>query len=251
MNSTFYTFPQNYRYGRQSFSLNSANVRSGAPEISDYDYDTGSSEKRFVIETYGATRTTQTTITHIFIKGTGITGYSVFVGTGAGTGTGLSSVTIPASGTVNGVQNDLRELGPLSATEVNVTIEGTNARLIEVMFLNELTTISNKYQAINPTKIFRDAISEPNILGNTIKEPGPSRRWRWTTSYQAYFPPDANPSADTVFNTFEENLNFTTAVDFARFPDRVYPASIAGGIDISYVGRLYNQQQFDFIIIEA
>ena len=253
MNSRFFTFPVNYKYGRQAFSVNSANVRTGAPEINDYDYTTSSRQKRLIIESFGKDRTTNSRITHIRIVGRRISTYRANVPSGKGSGTALAPQTIPTTDVVNGIQYALEEVGPFTATEVELNITGTNAEIIEVMLLEQVTNINNRYQAVNPTKVMRETTSDPNILGNTIKEPGTSNRWKESISYTAMFHDDANPSADDVRNFFEDpmNLNFTVAVDYSIWPDRVYPASLVGGIDISYVGGLYEQQQFDFTILES
>ena len=256
MNSTIYKYPINYQYGRQSFSVNASNVRTGAAVISDNKYDDNSTEDRFIIETFGRNRMTDTMITHIFIKGIDIDDYSVSVPTGQGTGTGLASQTIPDAGTVNGIQHDLRAVGPLSAREVQIDISGTNHKLIEVMLLEEVTSISNKFTAINPSRVDRGAELVSNAEGNTLRVASEFRA-KWSVNYQAYFDNDASPTADEVIRAFEGEPNepyrgnLTIAMDFTRFPDRVFPCVVAGGISISYVGGIYTQQQLDWTMLES
>ena len=112
-------------YGRNAFSVDSMDVRTGAPEIQDNDYDTFSTEKRFIIETHGDTRSTNSTMNHIYVRGSGIDSYTATVPTGKGTGQALSAGSIAASDVVNGIQHDFRGLGPFNATEVEVTFTGT------------------------------------------------------------------------------------------------------------------------------
>ena len=251
MNSTFYTFPVNYRYGRQSFSVNASNVRTGAPAISDNNPNTSSDEDRFIIECFGDNRTTNSRITHIRIVGEDMDNYSVSVPSGQGTGTGLSNQTIPSGNVVNGIQYDLRAVGPLSAREVQIDVTGTNHKIYEVMLIEEITSISNRFQAINPQRIDRDATIDRNILGHVLRTPGIQNKWKWTLDLQAYFDNDTTPSADDVMRAFEENPNFTIAMDPTRWPDRVFAGTLSAGIDIAYVGRLYSQRQLDFSVIES
>lgn len=248
--SQFFKFPINYVYGNQSFSIDSQGTRSGANGISDNDYRTSSDESRFIIQTHGETETDNTRITHVFLKGMGIDNYSVTVPSGKGTGTGFTNQTIPTSQSVNSIQHDLREVGPLSATEVQLNVNGTSSSVIEVMLLESLQTIEHAYTAVNPTKVDRGGSLRTNIRGNTFKVQGTEGRFKWSTDFSALFLPSANPSADDVIRVFEENPNFTFAEDFSMWSDRVYPATIAGGVNISYLGRMFNQRQLEFSILE-
>ena len=248
--SQFFKYPINYQYGRASYSVDASLVRTAADVIDDNDYRTSSSLQRFILETHGATRTTNSRITHIYVKAEGLTNYSVSIPTGRGTGTGLTNHVIPASGVVNGVQHNLQSLGPLETTEVQIDLVGTDTKLIEVMLLESVFALEDAYTAVNPQKSDRGGSVRRNIKGNTFKVAGLDGRYKWSTGYTALFLPNANPSSDDVIRVFEENTNFTFAEDFERWPERVYPATISGGVNISYLGRRFNQRTLEFSILE-
>ena len=248
--SEIFKYPINYTYGRASYSVDASLVRTAADVIDDNDYRTSSSLQRFILETHGATRTTNSRITHIYVKAEGLTNYSVSIPTGRGTGTGLTNHVIPASGVVNGVQHDLQSLGPLETTEVQIDLVGASTRLIEVMLLESVFTLENAYTAVNPVKEDRGGGIRRNSNGNTFKVQGLEGRYKWSTAFTALFLPNASPGSDDVLRVFEENTNFTFAEDFTRWPDRVYPATINGGVAISYLGRTFSQRQLEFNVME-
>ena len=258
MPSQLFKFPINYVYGHQSFSITGA-TRTGAAQISDNDYRTFSSQTRFVIETHGDTATDNSRITHIFIKAKNLTNYSVSVPSGEGSGTGLTYQTIPADQVVNGIQHDLQSVGPLNATEVEVSVTGTSTEVYEIMLLESVVEIPDVYVEIQPTRGDRGAIKRTNIRGELYTVPGLSGRYKWLLRLAAFFndapvdppPVDPPPTAEDVLRALEENHNFTFAQDFARFPERVYPASLASSIiGIDYVGRLFEQKRIKFSIAE-
>lgn len=251
--SQIFKFPINYRYGREAFSVGSGGVRTSASEINDNDYRTSSTQSRFILETHGNTTTTATKVTHIYIKGTGITTYTVSIPSGGGSGTpGINSQVIPSSGIINEVQHDLREMETdLSVTEVQVDITGTTTKVIEIMLLESVVDMPNaEYQAINPAKVDRGSVIRTNIRGQAIKTPGLAGRTKWNIDYTTLFRVSSNPSADQLLNAFEDNPNFTFAPSYSRWADRVYPATLTGGVDISYLGGIFGQRQLEYSIIE-
>lgn len=249
--SQIFKFPVNYRYGRRAFTVDSSNVRISASALIDNDYRTFSDGSRFVFETHGDSSTDASRVTHVFIKGSGITNYSVSVPSGQGSGTGLSAQTIPAGGVVNGIQNDLRAVGPLSATEVEVSVTGVSARVYEVMLLEEVIEVENLFTAVNPTRIDTSSQIRQNIRGETIRVAGLAGRHKWQTQMEMLFLPSTTPTADEFLRAIEENANFTFAEDFARWPDRVYLAYQASDISIAYVGRMFNQRRVSLAIAES
>ena len=260
MASHLFKFPINYVYGHQSFSLGSGSppTRTGASQISDNDYRTFSSQTRFAIETHGDSSTDNTRITHIFIKAKNLTNYTVSVPSGEGSGTGLTDQTIPANQVVDGIQHDLRSLGPLNATEVEVSVTGTSTEVYEIMLLESVLEIPDIYVEIQPTRGDRGAIKRTNIRGELYTVPGLSGRYKWLVRLAAVFVPPPNPppnplppTAEDLLRALEENHNLTFAEDFDRFPERVYPATLANSIiGIDYVGRLFEQKRIKFSIAE-
>lgn len=245
------TFPVNYRYGRQAFSVDASDVRTGAPEIQDNDFDTFSTEKKFIIETHGDTRTTNTLLNHIYIRGTGITSYSVEVPTGSGSGMALSGAVIATDRTVNGIQHDFRGMGPMTCTEVELTIVGSSPRIYEVMVFEVEINTGNIWTVINPSTIDRGRIPRRNIRGNTIVTEGPEGRMKRVTDYTGILIGDTGVNlSDRLERFFNENPNFTWAEDIDEWPDRVYAATLTAGISTSYVGRLFNQRQISFGVLE-
>ena len=245
------TFPINYKYGRNAFSVDSSDVRTAAPEIQDNDYDTFSTEKRFAIETHGDTRSENTLLNHIYIRGTGITSYSVTVPTGRGSGMALSGAVIATDRTVNGIQHDFRGMGPMTCTEVELTIVGSAPRIYEVMLFEVEINTGNIWTVINPSIIDRGRIPRRNIRGNTIVTEGPEGRMKRATDYTGILIGDLGVNlAQRLERFFNENPNFTWAEDIDEFPDRVYAATLAGGVSTAYVGRLFNQRQLSFTVLE-
>lgn len=244
------TFPVNYKYGRNAFSVDASDVRTAAPEIQDNDHSTFSTEKKFAIETHGDSRSENTLLNHIYIRGTGITNYTVTVPTGKGTGMALSGAVIPDSGTVNGVQHDFRGMGPMQATEVEITITGSSVRIYEIMLFEVVINTGNVWTVINPSVVDRGRIINRNIRGNTIVTPGVEGRQKRITGYTGIFHGNNDNLADRLLIFFNENSNFVWAEDIDEWPDRVYAAYLSGGVDTAYLGRLFNQRQLSITVAE-
>ena len=250
MASQLFKFPINYQYGRQTFSVSSGNVRSGAPALSDGSFETSSTAKQFIFETYGSSRSARSRITHVFIRASGLTNFSISVPSGHGSGTALTNKVIPADQTINNVQFDLVPVGPLSATEVMLSVSGTTTQVYQVMLLEEILEFESNFTNVNPSQVDRGASIRTNIRGASIKAPGLSGRPKWSIGYSAIFLPGHSPTADQVREAFNSNPNFVWSEDFDRLPANVYAATLSGGVSISYLGRLWTQQQLDFTILE-
>ena len=118
----FFKTPIHYQGTRQIFSLDGT-TRTAAPEVNDNDYRTYSTELSYIIQTYGTTATTNTTINFIWIKGSGITNYTLSVPTGMGSGAGIAAqviqptVTTPertvVNTTIDNIQHELLDLSTL------------------------------------------------------------------------------------------------------------------------------------------
>ena len=231
--------------------MDAQGARAGADAINDNDYRTSATQSRFILETHGDTRTENTRITHVFIKAQGLTNYSVSVPTGQGTGTGLTQQVIPADGVVDGIQHDLRAVGPVSATEVQVDVTGAATRVYEIMLLEEVVDIPDRFTAINPVRTGVGSIVRQNIRGERYAVASLAGRRKWTTGLELFLTSTTTPSADTVRRALEQNPNMAFAENFDRFPDRVYPAYLAGDLTLDYVGGLFTQQRLSFTIAES
>ena len=250
--SRIYTYPINYRYGRNAFSVDSLGVRTGAPEVKDNNYETFSTETEFILETHGDTRSENTRIDHAFIKSENVTSVTIAVPSGKGSGTGITNSVIPTTGIVNGIQHTLISFGPLNATEVQIDISGVNTKVYELMAMRTLVSIPDLWQVINPSKGDRGGRIKRYITGNTRRTQGVEERMKWQVNYQGFFYTVPHVAlANLIIRTFDENPNFTWVQDFTRFPDRVYPATLQGDINITYVGRNPNQRQISFTVLES
>ena len=248
--SQFFKYPVNYLYGRRAFSVGAMAVRTVAPEVVDNDYSTFTDETELILETHGRNLTTNTTIDHIFIKCSGVASYSVSVPSGQGSGTGLTAQTLDASNNRGGFQHDLRSVGPLQATEVQIDIVGTNPKVYEILLLESLLTLERKYINIAPVR--RDILAQQrtNIRGETYSVTSVSDRRKWVTEFTALFINNPRPTADETRKVLEENTQFTFAENYNQFPERVYAASVLGDINIVYPGQVFNQQRMTFTITE-
>lgn len=249
--SQFFEFPVNRRYGRQAFSVDSMGDRTGASEVNDNDYSTFSTEKSFILQTHGDTLTTNSRITAVYIIAENLTNYSVSVPTGKGSGTGITAAVIPDTGVISGRQYDLRTLGPLNATEVQVDVTGTDTKVYEILALDAILSLRNAYTRINPQKVDRGALIRRNIRGNLVKTPGIEGRQKFSTDFTGTFLGPTHALGDRLIRFFDDNPNFTFAEDVARFPDRIYAATLAGGVSWNYRGsRQYNQRDISFTVLE-
>ena len=249
--SQFFKFPINYTYGHEAYALDAMLNRTGAaPQINDNDYRTSSTLKKFIIETHGPLNT-NTTITHVFIKGQNITQYTISIPTGSGTGTGFSNRVIPADQTVRGFQHDLQPLTNVSASEIQVDIVGATSQVYEIMLLESIMTIGPIYQVVDPVRIDTTSQIRTNIKGNTFHISGVADRYKWNTNYSAFFREGDSPSWEDFVMNLETIPNMTFAEDFDEFPSRVYPATLASPLNIAYQGQVYTQARIDFTLTES
>ena len=170
--SHFFNFPINYQYDHNAFD-NSVTPRVIDNRPNDNKFSTFSTSTSLVFQTHGDTLTDNSRITHIFIKGKNLTDYTVAVPSGKGTGTGLTNQTIPADQVVNGIQHDLRAIGPLMASEVALTVTGTNTEIIEVMFLESVLDLQNYYTSIQSALVDRGAEVRQSINCLLYTSPSP------------------------------------------------------------------------------
>ena len=246
--SHFFKYPINYTYNHHQFNAQVV-PRVIDNTANDNDYRTWSRYTKLVFETYGATTTDNSTITHIYIKSKNLDNYSVDAVTGKGTGTGLTNQTIPANQVVEGFQHDLQPVS-LEATEIEVTVTGTNTEVYEVMLLESLFEVDNIYSNVRVVRSNTGSRVRQNIKGDRFVVPGLSSRYKYNSAFETLFLPTNVITAEHFITSIQNNPNFTFAEDFSTWPDRVYPAGIASTFDIAPVDRRRDQKRVGFTIIE-
>lgn len=249
--SHFFKYPVNYSYNHYAFDA------TVSPRIVDYgpndnNYKTYSTSTNLIFQTYGTTIRDPSSITHVFIKCKGVDTYSVSVSPGRGTGTGLSGETIDSANIVNGIQHDLKAIGPLNASEVQLVVTGTNPQIYEFMCLDSLLEVDPEFTNIRPSLIKPGESIRQNIRGDTFKVGGLSDRRKRHTAFEVVFLPTSVVSPDTFLNAIDQGDNFTFAENIEEWPDRVYPAYLQGQVDEQYIGRVsFNEKWIRFNIVEA
>ena len=250
---TLFKFPINYTYGYDTY-VTAGTFRFLANNVSDNDYRTlqfsNEATQTFHVPTYGATETTNTQITHIYMRSENVDTLSVAVPSGMGTGTGITNQTLTNLGD-DVLQYTLMAVGPLNATQVDVTVGAAGTTVYEIMLLEQLINFDNLFTRINPTRIDRGARIRPNMNGSLLTAPGRAGRHKWQTDFSAVFHADNAAKGNEFITAINGISAFTFEQNFTEFPERVYPATMDGNsFNISYIGRLYNQQQIDFTILE-
>ena len=239
--SLFFDFPINMRTDvERNFTV------SGATEtvnrtIADNNYETFSDSTDYAFITHGILPADRMDITHVFLKGSGITSYELSVPSGHGTGTTVTRTlptTVnnlegrPVSITVDGFQNDLFKIvdsggtdNPFSATKVEIDITGTDVKVYEVMLLNleyELQ-VGRDYFQINPSKVSRKAGLHENTSGGITRYSASNgSRDKWQIAYGVRF--NQAYGYNNLLKFGEEHDNFCFAQEYTRYPDRVFPA---------------------------
>ena len=248
--SHFFNFPLNYEYDHHAYD-NSVSPRIVDNDANDNDYNTYSTSKDLIFQTHGDDLTDNSRITHLFIKCKGVTNYTIAVPSGKGTGTGLTNQTIPADQVIGDIQHDLRSVGPLMASEVQLTVTGTDTEIYEVLFLQSLFELENGYQGIQLQYVDPGASIQQNINGTRFKVGGLSDRFKHETSFVAFFSLDTPNDGSDLIKALQTYDNFTFAEEFEEWPDRVYPALLSSPIGVEYVGRVFHQRRISFSISEA
>ena len=227
--------------------------RTEAPQVSANDYSTLEGGARFIFETHGDTRTETTRMTQIYLRGGDINSYSVSIPSGKGTGT--SEVTNRSDFTdYAGALYDFTSIGNLNATEIQIDLNPGHAFLYEVMFMETLFFLENPWTVFNPSEVDRQENIKSNINGNYIKVPGPSRP-KWSVDFSWIFHPGKTHAGEaldgeTMRRIFNANPNFAIEPSFSKWPDRVFPCTLSGGVNINFLGRDFNQEQLDFTVLE-
>ena len=202
-------------------------------EMSDNNYHTYSDEASVVMDMRD-TNGNATRITHIFVKGRGLDDYA-FRPIG-GSGTGFTGRSIPTEitnyegtdvrTTISGYQHDLYELpNPVTATSVEMDFAGADRKVFAVMLLDLRWQLAanSQFTQIEFNKVDRTGELIQNPTGRTRRAPSfGGSRFKWEGLYTAIFQGATLPA---FHKWIEENLNFAFAMEFSRYPARVFPAT--------------------------
>ena len=199
----------------------------------------------YVAQTYGTTATTNTTINFIWIKGSGITNYTLSVPTGMGSGMGVAAqviqptVTTPdgqiVNTTINNIQHELLDLsnlttdGTLDCVEAQLVFTGVNVRIYEIMLLESLLYINPEGNFTNIESTYIDnTLNQTNIRGESIRIRSLASRPKWSVNYTIHFRNDSIVDYTTFSNLINNNHNFVFSQQYNKYPERVYPATWGG-----------------------
>ena len=173
-------------------------------------------------------------ITHVFVKGIDLDNYGFNPQGGQGTGfTGRvppAEVTTyegtPSRTTVSGFQHDLYELpNPVTATSVEMDFNGADRKVFAVMLLDLRWQLSanSQFTQMEFNKVDRTGDLIENPTGRTRRAPPfAGARFKWEGLYTAIF---QGATLAAFHKWIEENLNFAFAMEFSRYPARVFPAT--------------------------
>ena len=241
--SLFFDFPINMRSDIDRNFTVAGSVETSNRDIADNNYDTLSDSTSYSFITHGQLPSILTDITHIFIKGSGITSYELSVPTGHGTGTTVTR-TVPTTVTnfegnsvnitIDGKQNDLFKIvdsggadNPFNCSKMELDITGTDVKVYEVMLLNleyELR-VGQDYFRIIPKKVYRRSGLHTNTSGGITRySASNAQRSKWEIEYGVRF--RGSYTYKPLFDFIEGHDNFCFAQEYTRYPDRVFPACI-------------------------
>ena len=143
--SQFFSTAINYRTDRERNFTVAGSVETAIRTIADNNYATFSNATDYAFITYGILPTQQTRISHIFVKSSGVTSYTMSIPSGEGTGTTMTR-TLPStvlnpqgkvvSITYDGMQNDLFEL------HIPRTVVNAQPLTSTITIANNLSTIT-------------------------------------------------------------------------------------------------------------
>ena len=223
------------------YPLNYGGTRTQYSEVADNDYSTSSTTSPILlnIDVTGDGTGTEREFTDIFVKGI-LTSYSIAL-----TGGNIMNPpprTIPAevendshemvSTTVDGFQHDLwRIAGPsmdvkANAQAITLTFTGT---LVEVMVLNEVLELT-KFSRIDYDNLESGSLDQ-DLSNNDMYIPAlGDTRDKWRVLYTSrHTRPDEGNAVIQTFGTYKQ---FVCAPEYTRFPERVFPATKIGDVQV-------------------
>lgn len=172
-------------------------------------------------------------VSHIFVKGVGITSYSVSVPTGYGTGSTVNRtmpthVTTPQGQDVpilhDGKQHDLFAFAtPFSVRALDIVFTGSSVKLYSIMLLDLKLSLNAdaRFVQIVPTQTNRATEVFENWQGGHRRWSA-SSAWKWQVQLGARF--RGTESYETLMTLMQQMPMFTFAQEYQRYPERVYPA---------------------------
>ena len=175
-----------------------------------------------------------TRITHIFVKAIGLEnyGFSPIGGQGIGFAGRIPPTEVtnyegtPVRTVISGYQHDLYELpNPVTASTVEMDFNGANHQIYAVMLLDLAWQLAanSQFTQIEFNKVDRTGSLIENPTGRTRRAPPfAGSRFKWEGLYTAIF---QGATLAAFHKWVEENLNFAFAMEFSRYPARVFPAT--------------------------
>ena len=248
--SLFFKSPLNYEPGR----VLEYGTQNLIAEMTNNDYRTFSTLADVNINMADASGN-PTPITHIFIKAKNLDTYALTpLG---GSGIGFTGRQIPTSvlnyekrvsrTTVSGFQHDLYALpSQVTATAARLQFTGTNVQIHAVMLLSLGWEIdaNRRYREIQFNKVDRTGSLTENPTGRTRRNPPfNGTRFKWDGRYTCTFRDDE--SVPEFMQWVEENPNCAFAIEFTRYPARVFPAAFPSlRMPNGYLGKVKSQGEY-------
>ena len=222
--------------------LGSGRVKDGTGAVVnavvDNRYTTFATGRTYVVDTRRDGVASR--ITHLFTKTVAVTGVTLEVTDGTGTGftnRAIPTTVAPDEGgsvatAVDGFQHQLYELPtPISASEVTLRFEGsgTSRRVVAFMLLeSDIEINANRfYSRIIPHRVDRTGRihRDPRGALKRVRPIGASRH-KWELDLTVMFIPGLSGiSAKAFVRWMEDHPNFVYAREWNRYPDEVYPAT--------------------------
>lgn len=234
----FFDYPVNfYDDVVRNTAQDSANVYRAFSTFTDGDTETYTTETAYRLFTSPQFRagdaSRSSRVSHIFVKGAGITSYSVSVPAGYGTGTTVNRtvpthVTTPQGQTVpllyDAKQHDLFAFTtPFTARALDIAFTGTSVKIYSIMLLDLKFSLNAdaRFTQIVPKRTNRVTEVFQSAQGIHRRWQA-AARWKWEVALGARF--RGTESYETLMTFMERMTAFTFAQEYQRYPERVYPA---------------------------
>ena len=226
----------NYRRDLDRNFTVAATIETANTNIADNNYTTFSDSLEYTFITHGESVSDNTDITHIFLKGSGITSFTLSVPAGFGTGATLTQ-TVPStvtdkggtenSITIDDMQNYLYKLTtPYNCRKVTLTLVGTDVKLYEIMLLNqEFEFIPGQdFFEIGFSQVQRGGGLQTNTSGDISRysSTNTQRTSKREIEYGVRF--IGRYAYQPFFNFKNNHQEFVFSMEYELYPERVFPA---------------------------